>query len=130
MGGRGWLGLVLAVLLPLWGMAMPEAQAGGEGAVVLIATQVAPAGGVTVSAEVLAFSAGPLHGEMVISRQGQAGTVTTRQARDFVLAAGETAVIATVGVSFEFGDTLTVSATVTQAGKMLSQSEMSVAAGQ
>lgn len=122
--------LALLLLAPFWSAAMPEAWADGAGAVVVISSKLDTAGSIMVSADVLAFAAGSLHGEMVISRKGKAGTINTQQARDFVLEAGQSAVIASVGVSFESGDSLTVSATVTQDGKVVSQSELSVAAGQ
>jgi hypothetical protein len=83
--------------------------------------------GIEVVGTALAAEAGAFKGEMVIDRRGASGSVSTRQSRDVVLAAGEQADIARVAVSYRPGDRLSVTLTLTRDGAVVSKATLSTA---
>lgn len=85
-------------------------------------------GMLTISASVLAHAATTVSGELVVSRKGAAGVVSTRQARDFVLAAGDTGTIAELGISYSPADSLDIVAIVYRGGVAISRATLSTSA--
>jgi hypothetical protein len=83
--------------------------------------------GIEVVGSVLAIDAGLYRGELIIDRQGASGKVSTRQAREVTLAAGATADIARVGISYNSGDDLTVTVKLTRDGAVISRATLSTA---
>lgn len=81
-------------------------------------------GGIEIAASALALTAAELKGEVVISRKGSSGTVSTRQSRNLDLAAGETDYIARTGVSFGQGDELEVRVTLKDGDVLVAESSV------
>lgn len=107
---------------------MSEPSLAGEesGALALIGVDVR-GDGIELVGTVLAAEAGAFKGEMVIERLGASGSVSTRQSRDVILAAGERADIARVAVSYQTGDRLNVILTLTRDGAFVSKATLSTA---
>lgn len=106
--------------------ALPEpSHAGDEGVALALIGVESRADGIEIVGSALAVEAGAFQGEMVIDRQGASGSVSTRQARDFVLAAGERSDIARVGVSYRPGERLRVTVTLRRDGGTVSEATLS-----
>lgn len=119
--------LLLAFGVCLAGGFLSEPVRAGEESVALALIEVnARADGIEVVGTALAVEAGAFKGEMVIDRRGASGSVSTRQVREINLAAGEKADIARVGVSFQTGDRLSVTVTLTRDGAIVSEASLSV----
>lgn len=114
--------LALAGLLGGGLSAMSEDGTGGAAVTVIDIERSAH--GVDIVGRAVAFEPGLYRGEMTISRQGASGSVSTRQSREFELAAGETGSIARVGVSHSPGDKLEVTIVLTQNGSVISRSSL------
>lgn len=105
---------------------LPESsQAGEESAALALIGVEMRADSIEVVGSALAVEAGTFEGEMVIDRQGASGSVSTRQVRDFVLAAGEQSDIARVGVSYRAGERLRVTVTLRREGSTVSEATLS-----
>lgn len=116
---------LLAAGLILSGATMSEFAHAGEQSVALALIGVnARDGGIEVVGGALAVEAGAFLGEMVIDRQGASGTVSTRQSREVILATGEQADIARVGVSYRPGDRLTVTVILRRDGVVVSEATL------
>lgn len=119
---RRWLLPALSACVLSSALAEPAQSA--STALALISVE-AHDGNIQLIGSALALEASAFSGEMVIDRRGDAGSVSTRQARDFNLAAGEKADIARVGVSYRPGDRLDVTVTLTHNGAIISQTRLS-----
>ena len=64
-------------------------------------------------------------GELVISRKGQAGTVSSQQGGTFEIGAGQVTDVARVSVSYSDGDRLDVTLTLSRDGNIISRSTLS-----
>lgn len=84
--------------------------------------------GIEIVGTALALRAGGFSGDMVISRQGKAGSVSTRQGRKFDLQAGEQAQIARVSISYEPGDRVLVTVTVSRNGEIVAETTLKTVA--
>lgn len=119
---------LLAAGLVLSGAVVSEPAQAGEGSAALALIGINTRdGSIEVVGGALAVEAGAFLGEMVIDRQGASGTVSTRQSREFILATGEEADIARVGVSYRPGDRLTVTVTLRREGVVVSEATLSTA---
>jgi len=116
--------LLVACLLGA-GALSETSSAGGESAALALVSVETRADGIEIVGSALAVEAGTFEGEMVIDRQGASGSVSTRQARDFVLAAGERSDIARVGVSYQAGERLRVTVTLRRDGNTVSETTLS-----
>lgn len=63
---------------------------------------------------------------MIVTKTGLSGRVSTTQGGEFALAAGESADVATVGLSTSPGDRLTVDLTLTSGERVLSTSRLTI----
>ena len=80
--------------------------------------------GIEIAGRVLALTSVQVKGEMTISRKGSAVSVSTRQGSDLTLAAGQSADVARVNVSFQPGDAIDVTVVLSQDGKIISQTTL------
>ena len=87
------------------------------------------ANGVTVLAEVVAFADLVAEAELKVVRRGAAGEIVSSQTRTVSVHAGDRAVIAKLNLSFAVGDELTISATVSERGTVISTATVSTGTG-
>lgn len=99
-------------------MAPAAAHAGAAvGAIV-----IEPGGdNLTITGRAVAVSDGHYDVDMNVRKSGKTGTTTTTQSGAFDLAAGESADVAKLGVSFAPGDDVVVELKVSEAGKVIWQ---------
>lgn len=81
--------------------------------------------GIEVLGKALAVADIQVKGEMTISRKGASGSVSTRQGSDLSIAAGKSAEIARVNVSYQAGDQIEVKVILSRDGKIIAQSSLS-----
>lgn len=86
-------------------------------------------GSVTIVAEAIAFADIVAQAELKVERRGAAGQVVSSQSRTVDLTAGERATIARLDVSLAVGDQLTVSATISDQGTIISTATVSTGPG-
>lgn len=124
---RGRFALLASLLLSVAGASSAQdAVAGRVDVLPQITVVSSPAGDMlTVSASIVAIRAVEVTGEMVVSRKGAAGTVSSRQSRQIALPAGGAAIIAETSVSFAPGDDLDVLATIYKDGIVMSRATLS-----
>lgn len=111
------------------GLASAGAQAdnaASDGSPSAVATiDIAPSeSGIEIVGGALAIAPARLTGEIVINRSGKSGTVSTRQSSELDLDAGETGDIARNGISFDEGDRLEVTVTLSVDGEVVSTSRL------
>lgn len=80
--------------------------------------------GIEIVGSALALSAGSFSGEMTVAREGAGGTVQTRQGRKFDLAAGESADIARISLSYAAGDKVRVTITLSRNGSVIAETSL------
>ncbi len=100
-------------------------QAGDAGGAIALIGVTGRDGGIELVGSALAVEGGTFRGDMVIDRRGAGGSVSTRQAGEVVLAPGERADIARVEVSYQPGDRLDVTVTLTRDGVFVAQTTLS-----
>lgn len=81
--------------------------------------------GIEVLGKALAITDVHVKGKMTISRKGAAGSVSTSQGADLAIAAGESAEVARVNVSYHAGDRIEVTIVLSQDGKIIARSSVS-----
>lgn len=81
--------------------------------------------GIEVLGKALAVSDVHVKGKMTISRKGASGTVSTSQGSGLTIAAGKSAEIARVNVSYHAGDRIEVIVVLSQDGKIIAESSLS-----
>lgn len=109
-------------LAALAGLAMSGPAAAGSGAALAIIDVLKTENGIEIVGKALAMSDARISGEMVISRKGASGSVSTRQGSDFDLTSGQSVDIARVGVSYVGGDLLEITLTLRQDGVVIAES--------
>lgn len=109
-------------LAALAGLAMSGSAAAGSGAALAIIDVLKTESGIEIVGKALAMSDAHISGEMVISRKGASGSVSTRQGSDFDLTSGQSVDIARVGVSYVGGDLLEITLTLRQDGVVIAES--------
>lgn len=82
--------------------------------------------GVQVTATITAITTGRYEAEMAIQKSGAAGTATTRQTGAFDLSSGESATVATIGLSFDPADELDIRLTVRSEGQIVSKGSLTL----
>lgn len=102
-----------------------QAQSEGSGSALALISVKPHDAGIEIVGSALAIDDGHFKGELVISRQGVSGSVSTRQAREFDLSAGEAADIARVGISHNKEGRLEVTVTLKQDGKVIAKASLS-----
>lgn len=106
--------------------AVSTVAAAGSDAAVLPMIELRHVGGnLEIVGKALALSDANVSGELVISRSGEGGTVSTRQGGNLELAAGQLANVATVSVSYAGGDRLDVTLTLSRDGSIVARSVLS-----
>ena len=118
-------GIAVSSCLALFMTASRLTAGEAASAIPVIAISAKP-GGIEIAASVLGFAEEKLTGEVSIDRTGKSGTVATRQSRDLALAPGESASIATTGISFGEGDTLSVRVTLSRRGEVVGEATVSM----
>lgn len=109
-------------LAALAGLAMSGPASAGSGAALAIIDVLKTESGIEIVGKALAMSDARISGEMVISRKGTSGSVSTRQGSDFDLTSGQSVDIARVGVSYVGGDLLEITLTLRQDGVVIAES--------
>lgn len=95
------------------------------GAAIAVIDVVKTEGGIEIVGKALAMTDTKISGEMVISRKGASGSVSTRQGSDFDLTEGQSVDIARVGVSYAGGDRLEITVTLKQDGVVIAETALS-----
>lgn len=122
--GVCWVNRKSAILAAVLGVSSPVlGHAAESSALAFIDLRYTP-GGIEVAGKALAVSDIQLTGEMTISRKGAGGSVSTRQGSELTMAAGESAEIARVNVSYQAGDQIEVRVVLSQDGAVVAESTL------
>lgn len=111
------MSLVLASAL---GMAMLAPMAARAGSAIAVIHVAATKDGIRVVGQALALADAKITGELSVSRKGASGSVTSRQGGELDIAAGQTADLARIAVSYGKGDLLEVRLVLTERGSIVS----------
>ncbi|SMC93336.1 hypothetical protein SAMN06297251_11338 [Fulvimarina manganoxydans] len=117
--------VLLALALLVGGAGSSSAQTRDASAAASIA--VSPRDdGLTLIGKAHALTNAEGQARMIVTKTGLSGRVSTTQGGEFALAAGESADVATVGLSTSPGDRLTVDLTLTSGERVLSTSRLTI----
>lgn len=114
--------LAAALLAPAAGAQTPQEP---PAAVASIDVSLS-SGGLVFRGGALALTGGTYEATMDIDRTGAGGTMKTRQQGTLVLKAGQSGTIATVGVSFQPGDTFDIRLVVKSGDQNVSQAHVAL----
>lgn len=108
------------VLSSAIGMAVLAPMAAHAGSAIAIIHVDTTKDGIRVVGQALALADAKISGELSVSRKGASGAVTSRQGGELDIAAGQTADLAQIGVSYNKGDLLEVRLVLSERGSIVS----------
>ncbi|MCP3054450.1 MULTISPECIES: curli-like amyloid fiber formation chaperone CsgH [Aurantimonas] len=118
----GFISLLLGLTMTNAAMAQGIAKAAALGSIVVTTSET----GVKLTGRAAALSDVEVDALMSIEKSGASGRMSTSQGGSFSLKAGESADVATVGISLTPGDKLSVELTLKSNDRELSSSTLSV----
>jgi hypothetical protein len=112
------------ILVALVGASFPAVGRAADPAALAFINLQHTDSGIEIVGRAFAVTDVHLKGEMTISRNGGAGSVSTRQGGDLILGAGQSGDFARTNVSFQAGDAIEVTVVLSQDGKVISQATL------